>query len=241
MKLTLKHYILLILVLVVFVISGCAVTNFTNKNNVKSEEITSPLLLDLKFDDLKDSSDYNNLIEGNGVLISNSTAIFDGSNYLKIYKDFNKNKDLTIAFWINPTKRQNGFILSNGPNDKTPTFSVYFDSFKRIKIHRGKESIYTESNTILFNTWSHVIITSNGELTTVYINGEKVKQLQQFVRSDENETETFIGKGYECSQISSSYRCADSFFDGKLDDLKIYNKVLDDTEITELYKENKKL
>lgn len=237
-----NHYIIAsILISIILIIGGCAITTKLLNKDTTPVEITSPLLLNLNSDDLTDLSDYNNVIENNGAIISNSSIIFDGKSYIKINKDFNNNEKLSIAFWINPTKRQNGFVLANGPTDKVPTLFLYFDSFKRLKFSRGKELVYTEPNTILFNTWSHLIITSDGSMTKFYINGEKVAEIQQFVLSDENKTETFIGKGYECSQISGTYRCADNFFDGKIDDLKIYNKVLEDTEIKQIYNEDKKL
>ncbi|MDD5650403.1 MAG: LamG domain-containing protein [Candidatus Nanoarchaeia archaeon] len=237
-----KHYVNpLILILIVLIIGGCVLTNNLLNKNTLPVEITAPLLLNLNFDDLKDSSDYNNVLENNGATLINSTIIFDGKSYIKVDKDFNNNQNLSIAFWINPTKMQNGFVLANGPTDNVPTLSIYFDSFKRLKFSRGKESVYTEPNTILFNTWSYVIITNNGELTKFYVNGQKIDEVQQFVKYNENQTETYIGKGYECSSIHLTFRCADLFFYGKLDDLKIYNKILEDTEIKQLYNENKKL
>lgn len=234
-----KQYILAVIMLAVLVIGGCAIKDKLFSKSIPQENPSSSLLLNLKFNDMIDSSDYNNIIEGIAN-VNDGYVSFDGNSFLKINKDFNNN-DISVGFWVEPIKRQNGFILANGPTTNTASLSVYFDTFKRIKFNRGKESKYTEAGTVPFNNWTFIFITSDGITTKFYINGILNNEDTQEFEKDTNHTEISIGKGFECSSIYGSFRCADSFFNGNLDDLRIYNEVLSEEQIKSIYQETKRL
>ncbi|MBU0929727.1 MAG: LamG domain-containing protein [Nanoarchaeota archaeon] len=234
-----KHYnLLILLLLVILIIGGCALKDKLLNKEITQKEVNSNLLLNLEFNNISDSSDYGNEVIAYGGSIIDEFYSFDGKSYLKINKDFN-NKEISIGFWIKPTKRQNGFILANGPVTNTPSLSIYFDTFKRIKFNRGRESKYTEAGTIPFNNWTFVFITNDG-ITKFYVNGVKISEIDQEFEQNSNHTETYIGKGFECSSIYGSFRCSDSFFYGDLDDVRIYNEVLNEEKIKLIYEEIKK-
>ena len=94
---------------------------------------------------------------------------------------------------------------------------------------------------MLVSDLGDIVITNDGATTKFYINGILNDEDTQEFEKDTNHTETFIGKGFECSSIYGSFRCADSFFNGNLDDLRIYNEVLTEEQIKSIYQETKKL
>ncbi|MBS3154949.1 LamG domain-containing protein [Candidatus Woesearchaeota archaeon] len=234
-----KQYIIAIILLAVLVIGGCAIKNKLFNKSVPEEKSSNSLLLDLKFNDMTDSSDYKNIIEGIAN-VNDGYVSFDGNSFLKINKDFN-NKDLSIGFWIKPIKRQSGFVISNGPVTNTPSLSIFFDSFKRLKFNRGKQSTYSVTGSLPYDSWTFVFITNDGSKTKYYINGILKNEDNQEYIINTGHTETFIGKGFECSTIHRSFRCSDDFFYGNLDDLRIYNEVLTEEQIKSIYQETKKL
>ena len=233
----------LVLLLVVLVIGGCALKDkIIGKDQPVTNE-TDNLQLYLKFDaaTIEDLSNYGNMItkEGN-FAYSNGYYKFDGeSAYIKINKDFNKNNELSIGFWINPDQRKSAFILSNGPSDNVPSLYMFYENVKRIKFNRGRKSVFTGQD-VHNNKWTFVFVTSNGSETAIYVDGFKDNTYPQSVLTDVNHTEFYIGKGYECTRISSTYRCSDSYFSGYLDELRIYDKALSEEEIKLLYRETKK-
>ena len=238
-----NNKIYLILLIIILIIGGCALKDkIIGKESLVVKE-TDNLQLYLKFDatTIEDLSNYANIItkEGN-FAYANGYYKFDGeSTYIKVNKDFNKNKELSIGFWINPDQRKSAFILSNGPTDNVPSLYMFYENVKRIKFNHGRESRFTGQD-IINNKWTFVFFTSNGSETTIYVNGVKDNTYSQDVLTDTNHTEFYIGKGYECTQISSTYRCSDSYFSGYLDELRIYDKVLSEEEIKLLYEETKK-
>ena len=75
------------------------------------------------------------------------------------------------------------------------------------------------------NQWTHVAATFNGNYVRLYINGvlDKKRALSGTIRH--NAYPVYIG----ASQFYNSH------FDGRIDDLRIYNKVLGVLKIAELY------
>ncbi|MBS3163206.1 LamG domain-containing protein [Candidatus Woesearchaeota archaeon] len=239
-----KHSgVLLVILLVIIIIGGCALKDRLLKKETP-KQITNSLQLFLKFDasSIEDLSDYHNLISKQGSFnFTEDYNRFDGkTTFIEIGKDFNKNQALSIGFWIKPVKRQSGFILANGPVQNTPSLLVFFDSFKRVKLNRGKSSEYSSQDSVPFNKWTHVFITSDGSNAVFYINGIKQNEFIQETIVNANHTKTYIGKGFECSTIAGSFRCSDTYFDGYLDDLRVYNQVLSSDEIQKIYEETKK-
>ena len=240
-----NNKIYLILLLLILVIGGCALKDkIIGKEQTVVNKEPDNLQLYLKFDasTIQDLSTYNNSILRQGdFTYTNYYYKFDGkSTYIKIDKDFNKNNELSIGFWINPDQRKDAFILSNGPTDSIPSLYLYYENMNRIEFTRGRELRFTELGSVSSSKWTFIFITSNGSETTLYVNGIKDNTYPQNTIVNTNHTEFYIGKGYECMDVLSSYRCADSYFSGYLDELRIYDKVLSEEEIKSLYEQTKK-
>jgi hypothetical protein len=80
---------------------------------------------------------------------------------------------------------------------------------------------------IPLNKWTHVAVSANREnnIVTVYMNGKKVGALKNLRHFEKSENPVLIG-----------YQTDDNvYFDGKIDDIRIYNRVLSDEEVNEVY------
>jgi hypothetical protein len=75
------------------------------------------------------------------------------------------------------------------------------------------------------NTWYHIVGTYDGTDLKVYVNGIEDNSTSASVIPENNTNNVHIG----------STTAASSFFDGKIDDVRIYNRALTATDVTSLY------
>jgi hypothetical protein len=79
------------------------------------------------------------------------------------------------------------------------------------------------------NTWTHVASTYNGSTLSVWINGKRVASRAVTGRTCSNDHPLAIGaKNYPAEGL------LEAFWDGRLDDVRIYNRALSATEIAGL-------
>jgi hypothetical protein len=156
--------------------------------------------------------------------ISNYSMEFDGSGSDVI--DIGSqafNPDHSISFWINSVvsgPNSYGGILAGGAN------SISIDQGGGVigvgKIYFRISSVnYTVSSTIVSETWNHVVFTRNGTNVKCYINGVLDKTTTVPVYS----TWQYIG-----AQLASG----NNPFNGKLDQLTIFNYELSQDQVTQL-------
>jgi hypothetical protein len=214
-----------------------------------------------KFDkDLKDSSGNNNHIIGNNSFKNNNitnAVYFNGtySDYLQVSdtsigKDIDfgliqQEKGISFSFW---------FYHSGELNNKTilKTFqsSPYFyirqnSTFSRMSIEftstNGKTELYA-SITNKQDTWNHCVFTiTNGKIegdveTKFYLNG----RLEPFVSGQSGilDPKIPIAEGHTLKNAyfgGHSTSGTHGFWKGHLNDFRIYDKVLNINEITQLY------
>ena len=170
----------------------------------------------------------------------NRGAVFNGSSSKIDLSSFGLTGAATrsFSFWVKPnaTPASFGTILFYGANSNGTAFQIYVDSSNQIYAGYFNRD-YTTSGTVPNNTWSHVVVTSNGGAieiaanTQVYINGTL-------------QTLTAVGTGTGVANTSNAnyslgYRRSDNnlYFNGCIDQVRIFNKVLSSSEVTTLYGE----
>lgn len=166
---------------------------------------------------------------------ANSAYHFDGYNdYLEI-PDFVMNNLPKGSFsaWIklDELNRQHGII------DETKTYVanyfqviIDYNNMLRVNIdvHYG-EILRLYSNTIFDkDTWYHVVVTWDGNYWKIYLNGQLDAQATRDRTVPNASRPLLIGK------VDGNT----SFMKGTIDDIRIYNYVLSDSEIYSLYHEN---
>ncbi len=168
---------------------------------------------------------------GGSSFASTNSFTFDGnSDYVDMGAPsalrFNRSDSFSFSAWVKISDTGNNTILSNQLAPSTNYRGYYFaiQSNKLILIFRS-----TLSNRLIFNGatnlssgWNHVVFTYDGTATTssgqFYINGS---------------AETTTGSGALTTTAESvdvlylgCRSAADNFFDGKIDEVSVFNSVL---------------
>lgn len=157
----------------------------------------------------------------------------NGAVKIKYGTEVNPSKSISISCWLNPKTLNpaDSWAISFKPGNLGPhwntTVGMYPDQWG-FEIYSIGRVVYLVRDTIPLNTWTHIVIVADqtiGQLS-FFKNGEKI-----LVRNDlipfANSTE-FLQIG---NDIHS--------FDGSIDEFRLYQRVLSETEITELYKQKK--
>lgn len=147
-------------------------------------------------------------------------------------------KSITISCWVYPRKIKNwaSWICKAGPKWASEwrigfgENNNYEWGFTMCNLHSGQNMWrdYWITNTELnVNKWTHVAVSANQNtnMVTVYMDGKKIgalKNLQSFEKS---------GRGLMIGFQKDDF----VYFDGKIDDIRIYNRVLSDEEISEVF------
>jgi hypothetical protein len=90
--------------------------------------------------------------------------------------------------------------------------------------------VFLDSNVVLKKfTWTHIASTYNGSRLTVWVNGKNAGSTAVSGRTCSNNNPMAVGaKNYPAKGI------LEAFWDGRLDDIRIYNRALSATEINGL-------
>jgi len=170
---------------------------------------------------------------------SNRAMSFDGSNYIDAGDDESLElKNLSISVWINSESTQNiaagivskGSIYSDYVRDQN--YYLYLDSSRNVKLTYGNGTNHQTStfSSVSSSEWHHFVIIINGTNINLYIDGnldDSVPQLYIPITGDGNDLR--IGRK-STSSSSSVY-----YFNGSIDEVRIYSRVLSEEEIKLLY------
>jgi hypothetical protein len=202
--------------------------------NAAPPVVTSGLLAYYSFDG-QNANDYygnfNGTIQG-GVTsssdISNSSGYsmqFDGTGYISLPSNPLQNvTTFTLSFWLKTSQNGGIFLIPNN-------FYGYDLEIRNNKIYRGINNPIDlpldVSGLLLNNSWHHLIIveTNTNGPKSLYIDGSLVITANQNASNMTATEAARIGKGY------SSF----PNFNGKMDNVRIYNRALTQSEITEIY------
>lgn len=204
----------------------------------------------------KDFSDSSgNIINGTifGGVTLNSTGkigravLFNGSSG---YINFGTPAGITglsnwsTSFWIYPvalTANQQ-IILYRSDNDAQQGFFVTLTSTGQIRLQTvcaTTDAQTVSTNTLSVGTWSHVVITTDSSVTSanskIYINGAQVTYTGAINGTGAHTTAAtqtlYIGK-----TGSTSAPATNTFLNARLQEVTFFNRQLNATEITELYR-----
>ncbi len=189
--------------------------------------------------DAKDESGNNNNGIVNGAILTmdrknsdNSAYYFDGiDNYIALPKDFDY-KERTISLWFNVKESDvnsgNRIYNSDHPGLKygSTNIDIYLGNL-RFGVGGGQaESIIYQ---IEKNKWYHAVLIVDTLSTMAYVNGELINTVP-FVNhhSNQGEATAFIGTNRDKIRY---------FFNGSIDDIRIFNRKLNEYEVVQLFNE----
>ncbi len=129
----------------------------------------------------------------------------------------------TISLWYKTPNHTSHSIFSYGNAAQYRTFGAYFGASGNI-ILQGYAYDHTFNNTNnAINTWRHLVMTFDGTNTKLYMDGTFIQSISTPLLN--------TGTG-------SNFRIGNSGLTMQFDDLKIYNYVLEQADITSLYNNN---
>jgi hypothetical protein len=201
------------------------------------------LVAHLTFDDgtADDSSGYDN----HGVLHNGAAAVDDPQrgkvlsldgvdDYVDLGNDgsldLSSSGQATIAMWVKVAVSHNhNTILSKGEWKDACALVIKGDTNPKDQLWTGNDTSVFSGNAIPLNTWTHVAVTINGDLTTFYINGRiSGATNQDRGNTIDNTTNSFcIGR----EQYSGSLPAGRWFFNGQMDDVRVYRQALTPADI----------
>jgi hypothetical protein len=136
----------------------------------------------------------------------------------------------TIAAWINPTISKNhNTILSKGEWKEAYALVIKGDTVPDDQLWTGNDTSVFSGGGVPLNTWTHVAMTINSDLSTFYINGQIAGAANQDRGDLIDDTATGVSIGRE--QYSGSLPAGRWYFNGRLDDVRVYARALSPTEI----------
>jgi hypothetical protein len=176
-------------------------------------------------------------IEGGKILRG---AVFNGSNSTITIPDssiFDFVNATSMSFFVNRNTTNRDFIIdkANGGSGSYGWQLEYFGTTKgyQFQIHNTSNGVISNLETGANSTtgnWEHIVVTHNGSGEfKIYFNGvlKATQTLSGTVSTNTGDVK--IGT----YQLSSGFE-----FDGKLDQLRFFNKALSSSEVTTLYQED---
>lgn len=185
------------------------------------------------------TTNHNNGTPQNGATIDtngklSNAANFNGSSSC-IYAPYNSKlsvSNLTLNAWVNPESYPGWAEIVGKGNVSFGPYALQLSTSGTgtIRFTYNQQNPWTyfvdSTNTIPLNQWSFVTLTYDGSKARFYINGNLDSEHTLNVAL----TQTSSGLSIGCDPPG-----ANEFFDGKIDEVNVWNKALTLSEITTLY------
>ena len=162
-----------------------------------------------------------------------------GSNYLDVSDTKLMLPKFSVAAWFKTsnTFTENGFIVNKGGlgkgNDKNQmNYGIWMTSSGNIQggfeTSKGAGKFILSSKTYNNNQWHHVTLTYNGQVLILYIDGSEVGRMS--IKQGQGPDSTSNNP----LRIGANSAIVNNFFTGNIDEIGIWDRALDQTEITKL-------
>ena len=163
-------------------------------------------------------------------------GVFNGStSYITTPLSLSNSGAFSFSVWINPTLHT-GYILNTSTGAGTSRGIVlvaFSDNTLEYKFHNLSNNYFQIFGNYVENTWNHVVVTFDNTTNTngakMYVNGSVVVQGRSTgINNFTHNTNLALGKALEFEG---------AYFNGSIDQLRYFNKALNQGEVTTLYNE----
>jgi hypothetical protein len=188
------------------------------------------------------SGNGNNGVENGGVsYVTGQGASFNGVNsYISSTVSPALTTEITMSGWVKPDKQATDFYTSGGivlnGGDYEFAITSGTNTVRYALIGITSTSFWEDTGiSVALNQWSHVAITYDGSSAVTYIDGIDVHRGTH--TGSMSSTLWPLGIGARFLEQGGSVPSSDwySLFNGGLDDLRIYDRALNISEISTLY------
>ena len=160
---------------------------------------------------------------------------FDGEDdYLNFKKKIGYGKEnLTAVAWVKPKDlSKQRAIFGEYDADFVNGFIFSITGNNQIKFFDGRSNNYTNENLVKEDEWQHIAVTYNGNenKTLIYYNGNKIKQFSAVGSLNEGNITTLGSCNIEKESC---------LFDGKMDEVALFDKSLSESQINKIYNRQK--
>lgn len=144
-----------------------------------------------------------------------------GDECVTLSSAFSTGTTFSVSFWMNPDADQSGFLFGQGNQ-----LAMHHGSNGRIRWRYSSVDHYNNTNYLINNqAWNHIVVSIDNGTGTFYING--------------------VADGITTNVVSMNAARiggagGQSGFLGSMDEVRIYNRALSASEITELYNQGEK-
>jgi len=228
-----KNYFILFLAIVVIGVSLISCSAMSPDPVIVPDFEISDNILGFQFENnSEDANSTNNLVAtGSPAYVTSDSkqgsyhVTFDESSFFETENNYvHGTNAITVSAWL---------YMDSALSVNIMTFMKYDDFviawFKTEELLKAYIVGETAAETALTaNTWHHVITTYNGTTMKIYLNGSTTPVIEQ------NQTGDF--STFDAKILVGSYSAAGLYYWlGKMDDIRIYDRVLSTGEITALY------
>jgi hypothetical protein len=171
---------------------------------------------------------------------NNSAYTFNGSsNYIELpASNFVGLNIYSYSIWIKPTSTTAGLPYSIGSNDPyCQSLSFNSTSVSAGSYNNGSNPLqsYVFSNTLPgINNWIHVVVTRDMSDLKLYVNGSLIAAS---TGNTNNQAASYGSTPPYRAILGARSTLQQYFFDGQIDDVRIYSTVLTQNEVTQLFNE----
>ena len=213
--------------------------------------------------DVKDESGHGNDGENNGATLTadrfgnpKSAYSFDGNDFISFQNNpvgFVGTGSFSISCWFQTNVIGDQHIIFMG-NDRQGSTTGEEDAGICIIPYNNKELLiyaYAQDNNgnstlnyitskIITNTWYHSVVIVSNQETQLYLDGVKIYCVPNSLPCDNNNPYNFSIPEWNNMRFGAAHwdNSARTFLNGALDDVRIYNRVLSEDEIKQLYTGN---
>jgi len=174
----------------------------------------------------------------------NSAYSFDGVNdFISASADMLPTAERTVAFWFEADAviNQPVFMGYGGGSCGTSWFmglnagpAVYNDSYY-VSSHCGVNTLVSEYQEDPIGVWQHLAISTDIEGTTIYVDGVEVASNNNYItNTNVAGRDLAIGVATSPGGVAPYTDSNVGYFDGVLDDVRIYDRALSASEVDQL-------
>jgi uncharacterized Zn-binding protein involved in type VI secretion len=167
-------------------------------------------------------------------------AVFDGTYQIQLGQIAHTiyTTDMTVSVWLYSTSNginNYAFAFAQGASSTTSRRNGFWITKHKILAVGTDEAYYEIPYSLPLNTWTNVVYHKSGSSLSLYINGSLLNSIS--MTSEVNMDGTYSTNDVVIGGHKNTEGTNNSYIDGSIDQVRIFNRALTPAEVTTLYNE----